>query len=501
MASPDPNQFRTNWRWNDWVWIPDFWMAWPVWIRWLLAVWIAVAVGIGFPVLGAGMGDGGRDLVLVAVGGFSGILAVLVSPLVPLAGWLATLYHADLGWASWPVSAGQASGALFLWSVLAAVLAGRRLALLDHPLIWSIVALSLMLAWSGLTSLDRATGWALAPYPLFYGLVAWGVACTLRRPEDWRGLAWIVVVLTAGHAFPGLVQATSRGTLEAALAGEFSYRIRIQGTAANPIVFGWNMIYGVPAALYLATVERHPLLKVVALGLGLFGLGVSLLTLNRQGFVLAAIAMGATVLLGPTKYRRWLAGGAALAVGAGTVLLLPVMVERLMAAFQADRGGASGGLFRDPSFLERRDAFLTGMNGLAAHPWNGIGLGAFPTTWRDFYPRDGSTYFIQSTLEVEWRYLDSGYVQILVETGLLGFGVAGFVLGNLAWRVWRVRREMLGRGDWEGVAAAGWVLGLGCFVAVGTLVQDTMLNPRVWVLVGMAAALVRMAKLRRVPEG
>jgi O-antigen ligase len=102
---------------------------------------------------------------------------------------------------------------------------------------------------------------------------------------------------------------------------------------------------------------------------------------------------------------------------------------------------------------------------------------------------------------VEWRYLDSGYVQILVETGLLGFGVAGFVLGNLAWRVWRVRREMLGRGDWEGVAAAGWVLGLGCFVAVGTLVQDTMLNPRVWVLVGMAAALVRMAKLRRVPEG
>jgi O-antigen ligase len=326
--------------------------------------------------------------------------------------------------------------------------------------------------------------------------VALVLGATLRRHEDWRLLAWLMVLLTAAHAVPGLLEAQRRGTLDAAMAGQFSYGVRITGTAANPIVFGWNMIYGVPAALYLATVERQPLLRAVALGLGAFGLAVSFLTLNRQGFVLAAVAIGATVLLGPARHRKALAVGAGVAAGLGALALLPVMIRRLAASFSAAPGGASGGIFRDPSFLERHDAFLTGMQALLAHPVGGIGLGAFPYVWREFYPRDGSTYFYQSTLEVRYRYLDSGYVQVLVETGLAGTLVVGVAVGVLAWSVVRARRQLMVAGDRQAVAAAGWVLGLGTFVAVGTLVQDTLLNPRVWVLFGMGLGLVGMAQGR-----
>jgi O-antigen ligase len=110
--------------------------------------------------------------------------------------------------------------------------------------------------------------------------------------------------------------------------------------------------------------------------------------------------------------------------------------------------------------------------------------------WRDFYPRDGSTYYIQSTLEVERRYLDNGYAQVLVETGFLGFVIAAGVLGWLSWMLLQYRRDCLIHNRRHGALVAAWLLGLGVFAAVSTLVQDTLMNPRIWILMGATVGLI-----------
>jgi O-antigen ligase len=467
----------------------DFWMAWSPATRLVVATASAVILGLAIPVATVVLPNNPMAwwLPLILIGG---ILSAQVSPLLPFACWFATLFHWDLRPEGWPAPPGQLAGAALLWSGIAAAVAGRLMPVWRHPGVWLLAALGLSLAMSAWFSLTPTIGVSLSRYPILYALIAAVLAGSLRTIDHWRALAWVVVVLTALHALPGLQQALDRGTIQAAMEGRFSYGARIQGTAANPITFGWNMIYAVPAAIFLVSVERQPLLKAVAGGLAAFAVGVSLLTFNRQGGALAAVAIGATILLGPYRHRRLMALGAGAASLAGAALLLPVMVRRLADSFRADSGGASGGLFRDPSFLERHDAFLTGIEALKIHPYFGIGLGSFTHVWRDFYPRDGSTYYIQSTLEVERRYLDNGYAQVLVETGFLGFVIAAGVLGWLSWMLLQYRRDCLIHNRRHGALVAAWLLGLGVFAAVSTLVQDTLMNPRIWILMGATVGLI-----------
>lgn len=477
------------------VWRADPWMEWPRKVRFFIALAAAVILGGFLPQLLLNQNEEALPAVAFAMGCFVlGTLCAFISPLVPFALWFATLFHHHLEFANWPLRPGQLAGMAFLWSGIAAALSGRlSLGGLHQGSMAVLLILALMLASRAWWSIHPATGRALTPYPLLYATIALILAASLKNLAAWRFLAWSLVIITALSALPGWAQASERGTFAAAMAGRFEFALRVRGTAANPIVFGWNMIYALPPAIALLFLERCWFPRFLAAALGTFCLLSSLFSLNRQGFVLTAVAVGGTLFFSPIRYRGMLALVFGLAAGGLGLMMMPAMVERIVAALEADPTAASGGLFRDPSFLERRDAFITGMEALKAHPWLGIGLGAFAFSWRDFYPRDGSTYFTQTTLEVERRFLDNGYIQVLVETGIIGFLVSALVMVWLSGKVFSLWYRFSRHPQTQSETALGaWVLGLGAFVAVGTLVQDTIMNPRVWILFALTLALGKL---------
>jgi len=135
-------------------------------------------------------------------------------------------------------------------------------------------------------------------------------------------------------------------------------------------------------------------------------------SLSRGGFVALVVAMTTTLLVARPRALRLVAGlvaGVALVLAFLTLLDLSAPHQRLATLLDAT------------PYAGRMEVWRDALRAWRIHPAWGVGLGAFPAGTMPFFRRDqGVTFF----------HAENEYVEMLVEGGIVGLGLA--ILGLVA---------------------------------------------------------------------
>lgn len=442
----------------------------------------------GPPVLVAGV----VLVILVAVvGGKLGTFALaalagaavfsVIHPLAIFPLYFAVLFFNDTTFdGALPISPNQVLAPLFLLSTGMLYLRGKTLS----PRFKFLVPLLVMVLYfsvRGVTGENLENGLLYTRYLVIYLVMAVCIAMLMVKESTILKFAWIIVLVTTGFAIHGLVEAFQKNLLTSAIYN-WGGAFRVKGTAANSIVFAWNMIYAFPFAFLLFSESHSRVTRTLALLCGLLILSAAILTFNRQSYVQMAIVVTLCMALFTYRNRKALL---AMLIGFGGlagVAVLPLILQRFLTV---------ASLSKDYSFLERRDSFLIGMEMIKSSPIVGIGFGSYSKVWGKYIPAEYNTYFAQYRGAVIPKFMDMGYLSIFAETGIIGLALFVTLLILVLWRAWKFRRAAVAVGDHFSQNFASMVIAVTVFIGLTSMLQDTFLFTRVWIVMGLVLLLDR----------
>ncbi|URR34497.1 IctB family putative bicarbonate transporter [Thermosynechococcus sp. HN-54] len=358
---------------------------------------------------------------------------------------------------------------------------------------WSGVHLLVLLYWgvallaTVLSPVPRAAMVGLVKLTLY--LLFFALAERVMRNERWRSRLLTVYLLTAllvsvegvRQWIFGAEPLATWTDPESALANV----TRVYSFLGNPNLLAGYLLPSVPLSAAAIAVWRGwlpKLLAVVMLGMNTASL---ILTFSRGGWLgLTVAAIAGVLLLGvwywprlPLKWRRWgvpTVGGLAIALCIAGIVSVPALRERAASIFVA----------RDDSSNNFRINVWTAVQQMIwARPWLGIGPGN--VAFNQIYP----LYQVNVRFTALSAY--SIFLEILVEVGVIGFGVFLWLLAVLADRAWRCLQGLRTTGDAQGF----WLMGtLATMVGMLThgLVDTIWFRPEVatlwWLMVAIVAS-------------
>lgn len=446
---------------------------------WIAALFLLLAVGVVALIRYFGLL--GLYLIVPAIGG---VALVLAHPLTAFSLYLGSLLLRDPSIPGMPLALNQALALVFFASAAWHWARGQSLRLPGKPLLL-LGVLAALFTVSGLLALDPERGPLHARYVVIYFAMAVALASVLRSDRAVMALAWVVVGVTLVSTGIGIVEAVQKNIF-GAFGGRWTDAVRVRGTAPNAIVFAWAQIFGSVFAFFLYAVHRSEAARWTALVAGMAALGIALFTFNRQTILLIGLIVPLMAFMFRYRNRATLLGILGIAGSVAAVTILPLLIERLLTVRN---------LTADFSYLTRRDSWLVGWQMIEAHPWFGVGLGAFPGVWKEFIPPDYSTFNLHYMPRNFLQYPDLGYFQILCEVGAVG--LAAYVAFQV-WvgrRLWVLRREAARTGDSfaHSYLTLAWVLFI--MVVLTTATQDTFLYVRVWILYALVLVADRRVLL------
>ena len=436
----------------------------------------AVVLAVGAAALG---------LVLAAVGGLAGPLAMLVLP-AALAASLTTLLRPvtavvlvlvvipvglqelpgnPLGLQVMQVTALLAVGA----AVVGRALNGRRPVDVPGPLVWAV----LLVPW-GLLSTLSAVSLDLAVRQMSALVVnvalALVAATVVRSLPTVRRLLWLLLAVSALVCVPALLDT---GSLQSAYGGG-QVRGRLEGTFTQPNQFGSFTMVVILAASGLvlaARTSRERTLALVALAPVVLGL---LLSLSRSSWIGLLGGLAVLAFLLPAARRALLMASVPLVV-IGLLLgaFAPENPQVQVVGERVSTLGSSGG---GNPYDDRPRIWAEGQREIALDPVTGHGPGAFPVM---------STRSASEASTVQAEHAHNILLTVAAEYGLPGAALlAGFGLhiGLLVLRA--VRRAVPS----DGPLVAG--LGAACAaIALQGLVDYTMRNAVLFTFFFLVAGL------------
>jgi O-antigen ligase len=206
-----------------------------------------------------------------------------------------------------------------------------------------------------------------------------------------RGVMWIMVI---GGLFP------AAGTLKNYLEGNlYEGRASWVGIFANPNEVAYSLVILVPLLAYLAT-PRSWATRLILLVVLILYVAAIYVTFSRGGLVgLAAVI----ALCAWRKRNLWFQGLALLLLVAGLAF----------ASRFWSRGEDFSQLNSDVSFQQRMATSQAGFNMFVDHPLLGVGFGCSVIAWPLYAP---AGLYTRGALVTH-----NTFVQVLSETGLLGF--------------------------------------------------------------------------------
>lgn len=356
----------------------------------------------------------------------------------------------------WAIFGLEASATVLfaLWAVRQWI--GKELNVVPNPLY------APMLAFVGLVALQYALGTTAYRYATYshlliyiaYGMLAFVTTQTLRRASQLRAVSWAVCSYGGIVAFLSLLQGLSQNGKLFWIWALDENRL-IYGPYVNHNHYAGLMELLTPFPLVLALSRfTHHNQKVVATGIGALMAGTIFLSGSRGGMIAFAVQMLAlAALLVKRSEKNWKQPVLLIAAVVVVIALLFWIggneLTRRVASIQTEtRQELSGGT----RLTIDRDS----LHMWTKRPVLGWGLGAFP----EVYPQFRSFY---TSFFVNQAHND--YLQLLVETGLAGFAIAGWFLFLMT------RRAISKLKNWtetpNGVLTAGCVLG-----CVGILVHS-----------------------------
>ncbi|HEV7278935.1 MAG TPA: O-antigen ligase family protein [Pirellulaceae bacterium] len=316
----------------------------------------------------------------------------------------------------------------------------------------------LLPTWNGDTEFGRWTTLSLAPQGgklglgmlIAHGLFFACIASALRERADLERALVLTACLGLGMATLALAQ-YSLGNGKYLWLYDYPTR-DAQDTAKIPFTNGNHLAHYLalcagPSIWFLVSAARgaatptfwrsgrrsrsqfgaaaRPDALVFAGAVCLLGVAAALLTFSRGGAVVYLIA--ASIAVGWYAWRGTipakLALGAGAAVAATVVLATLLGGERLARELDADQLSAWERL--DPGFLRTR-LWLADLEAWERFPLLGAGVGSHREIYAAFY-----AYWYPK----EYRYAESGYIHLLVETGAVGVLLATAAIGLVGWRL------------------------------------------------------------------
>ncbi len=274
----------------------------------------------------------------------------------------------------------------------------------------AFMAVVLLQDMAGITAYRHATDSLVLLY-LSYGILAFVVTQTLRRSSQLRPLAWVVCGYGAVVAFFALLQGIApNGQLY------WTWPVLHGGAIYGPYVnrnhYAGLMEMLAPFPIVLAASHfTHGNRKIAVAAIGGLMAGTIFLSGSRGGMLAFCLQMVVLILLLRPKQNNWkrpLVLGTFLTVMIGLLVWLGgnELTERLASIHSEAQHEIGGGV--------RLSIARDSLRMWRARPLFGWGLGTFPEVYpqfRSFY----TTFFVNEA--------HNDYVQLLVETGLAGFGI------------------------------------------------------------------------------
>jgi O-antigen ligase len=203
--------------------------------------------------------------------------------------------------------------------------------------------------------------------------------------------------------------------------GTQTYWRRYAAPGFDPNDLGVTVAIAVPMALYLALQGRAWLYRIAV---AVICAGV-LLTASRTALI--AVFAGFIVVLwtwrGATHMQRWTGVGLAALTVLGALALAPKESRERIATTTTEI--ARGTLHT------RTTIWKAGLRSLRQFPLRGAGAGSYPDAVEPYIgvpPRAGHEYVAHNT-----------FLSVLVETGLVGFGLYALLFASMALFLWMLR--------------------------------------------------------------
>jgi len=252
-------------------------------------------------------------------------------------------------------------------------------------------------------------------------IIIYCILFSVRSLEVWKGVVWVVILTTFALCLLGVYQ-TLTGNYDQRFFGLASVQNqqvfgdattpRTSGPVNAPNMWGQILVSVIPLVVYRFLDERSRLIKFLAVGIGsviLFGI----LNTYSRGAYLGLFVVVALVIV----EKRPNILGLVVTLMLGTLLLsaLPATYAERFQTLSFLSPTSQNGIYQDSSLVGRSSEMLTGLYMFTSHPILGVGAGNYSTNYLKYAQIVGLEF------RAEERDPHSLYIQVIAETGILGF--------------------------------------------------------------------------------
>ncbi len=320
-------------------------------------------------------------------------------------------------------------------------------------------------------------------------IIAIIVVILLNRKSLFRNVIWSLLIAGIFMGTIGVYQHLT-GTFENVYWGfgravlknivDETSGYRISGPIGGPNFFAQILLVLIPLALDRLIGEKSLLLKFFAV----WALAVCMLsiifTYSRGAFVGIFVMLVVYLILHPSRPKA-----AVLLI----VLLIPMLyfvpsqyIERIKTLEEILPGNEKKAL-AEASYRGRKSELMAAYQMFVDHPFRGVGLGNYEYHYQQ-YARILFLDFRRENREAHSRYLE-----VLAETGLLGFFAFIMILWQMMYGLWKTRKKTIKLKIFE-LEGSITALGVGM---IGFLTASIFLHDAYtrffWLLVGISFAL------------
>lgn len=270
-------------------------------------------------------------------------------------------------------------------------------------------------------------------------VIVYCILFCIRSPQEWKSIVFIMVLVTVGLSLFGLYQAASGNYGQEFLGfARVDTDNRLGGPINEPNMWGQVLVAIIPFAMFGFLRESARMKFFYASALAI--LFIELLNTYSRGGYLAFFVVFFLIIIFFTKSNPLIISGVAVVM----LLTLPLLPARYVDRFQtlyslSDEN--SNIIYQESSFRGRTSELLTGWTMFIEHPLLGVGAANYPINYQKY------TQIVGLEVRSEAREAHSLYVEILAETGIIGFlafaGIVFFLFRGLA----RMKSEIVMSGN------------------------------------------------------
>jgi putative inorganic carbon (hco3(-)) transporter len=245
-------------------------------------------------------------------------------------------------------------------------------------------------------------------------IIIYCILFCLRLPKEWKNTVFLVVFVTTILCMLGLYQVVT-GDYDQTFYG-FARVIEPENRLGGPInesnIWGQVLVAVIPFAIF--GFLRESLNKKLVYAAFLTVLIIALLNTYSRGGYLAFLVVMVLIMFFFTKFNPTFV----LSVVLIGLFIFPFIPPRYVERFQTLyllSPDSQDGVYQESSFRGRASEMLTGLAMLAEHPLLGVGAANYPVNYQKY------TQIVGLEVRSEEREAHSLYVEVLAETGIIGF--------------------------------------------------------------------------------